>query len=101
MAKYGYSEREVEKRSGVSAKTINNMRNAKHKVTVENADTVASVFNLDGWQLLVHDLPEDLLESSSFRSMISNYARSGTDGRTAIDRTAEREAMYSETKKAE
>lgn len=98
MDKYGYSEREVSSRSGVSSKTVNNMRNAKHTSTVENADKVAAVFGLDGWQLIIPGLPHDLLESKDLKSAIANYAAADKGGRDNIGRVAEREALFSKQK---
>lgn len=99
MAKYDYSERDIEKRSGVSAKTVNNMRNAKHTGTIQNADKIAAVFGLDGWQLIIPGLPESLLESPALRNTVENNAAVDPDGRAAIQRVAEREALYSSDKK--
>ncbi len=98
MDKYGYSERDMEQKSGVSAKTINNMRNAKHKSSLENAEKVATVFGLDAWQLIIPDLPNDQVESRGLRATVSNYLAADNDGQAAIDRVAEREALYSATK---
>lgn len=98
MDKYGYSEKEVERRCGVSSKTINNMRNAKHTATVENTEKVAGVFNLDGWQMIVPHLPQDLLESDKLKTALVNYAASDQDGRDAIYRLAEREAQFAKQK---
>jgi transcriptional regulator with XRE-family HTH domain len=99
MDHYGYSEREMEKRSGVSAKTINNMRNGKHKATIENTDSVAAVFGLDGWQMIIPGLPDDLIGSKTLKVTIANYVSSDEDGRKSIDKMAEREALYNTTKK--
>jgi transcriptional regulator with XRE-family HTH domain len=98
MDKYSYSEREVSKRSGVAPKTVNNMRNARTTSTIENVDKVASVFGLSGWQMIVPDLPSDLVESRQLKSTLSNYMSADTEGRQAIDRLAEREAAYTAKK---
>ncbi len=98
MEKHGYSEKEMEKRSGVSSKTINNMRNAKHTATIENAEKVAGVFGLKGWQLIVPGLAADLVESKDLSATMANYAAADDEGRKAIARLAEREAQYN-TKK--
>lgn len=99
MEHHGYSERDVEKLSGVSAKTINNMRNGKHKATIENTHSVAAVFGLDGWQMIIPGLPDDLIGSKRLKATIANYASSDEDGRKSIDKMAEREALYNSTKK--
>jgi transcriptional regulator with XRE-family HTH domain len=98
MEKYGYSEKEMERRSKVSAKTINNMRNAKHTATIENTEKVAAVFGLSGWQLIVPGLAADLVESKDLSATMANYAAADDEGRKAIARLAEREAQYN-TKK--
>jgi transcriptional regulator with XRE-family HTH domain len=99
MDKYGYSEKEMERRSGVSAKTINNMRNAKHTATVENAEKVAQVFGLDGWQILIAGLTLDLMErNSKLKTTIENYAAADSEGRESIERVAEREALFTRSK---
>lgn len=94
MEKHGYSERDMEQKSGVSAKTINNMRNAKHRSAVENVDKVAAVFGLAGWLLIIPDMPDDLMESKNLKNTLKNYAAAGAEGREAIERIAEREALY-------
>ena len=98
MDKYGYSEKEMERRSKVSAKTINNMRNAKHTATIENTEKVASVFGLSGWQLIVPGMPESLIDSKGLSNTVSNYAAADDEGRAAIERMAEREATYNKPK---
>lgn len=94
MDKHGYSEKEMERSSKVSGKTINNMRNAKHKATIENTDKVASVFGLHGWQLIIPGLPEHLVESKALSAVVENYAAADDEGRAAIEHVAEREAAY-------
>lgn len=98
MEKYDYSEKEMERRSKVSAKTINNMRNAKHTATIENTEKVAAVFGLSGWQLIIPGLSPDLVESKGLKSTVDSFAAADADGRTAIQRVAEREATYNKPK---
>lgn len=100
MEKYGYSEAEVARRSGVASKTVNNMRRARTKATIENADKVAKVFGLSGWQLILPGFPQELLGDKGLASTIKNYSESGPDGRDAIARIAEREAEYTRSKKS-
>lgn len=99
MEKYSYSEAEVARRSGVASKTVNNMRRARTKATIENADKVARVFGLSGWQLILPGFPQELLGDKGLASTIENYSQSGPDGRAAIARIAEREAEYTRGKK--
>lgn len=94
MDKHGYSERDMEQKSGVSAKTVNNMRNAKHKPAVENVDKVAAVFGLPGWLLITPDIPDEIMDSQGLKNTLKNYAAADASGREAIERIAEREALY-------
>lgn len=98
MEKHRYTERDMEQKSGVSAKTVNNMRNAKHKPSLENTEKVAAVFGLDAWQLIIPGLPNNLIESKSLRATVNNYVASDNDGQAAIERVAEREALYNAAK---
>lgn len=100
MRANGYSEAEVSKRSGVASKTVNNMRRGRTKASIENADKVARVFGLSGWQLIIPDYPLELLQDSGLASVVDNYAHSNAESRNAIKRIAEREAHYSASKAA-
>lgn len=95
---FGYSERALEARCGVSAKTINNMRNGRHKATVDNTERVAAAFGLDGWQLIVPCDPKELLAGASLKKTLDAYNAADDEGREAIRRVAEREALYTTNK---
>lgn len=92
--KYGYSDREIERRSGVAHKTVNNMHNNRHRVSLEAVEDVARVFGLEAWHLINPNLPADLVESPTISTLISNYAPADDQGRRHVDMVAEREATY-------
>ena len=85
---------EVAKRSGVDAKTVNNMLHGRFDPRPEKADQVAQVFGLNGWQLLIPDLPADMFRNGQLEKLIANYVSASPDGRDSIIRVAEMAAKY-------
>lgn len=78
----------------VSAKTIGNMVNAVGSSSIDNVAAVAQVFGLNGWQLILPNLIEDLENNTSIAKVYESYFNSSADGRRHIQRVAEREAEY-------
>ena len=89
-----WSEYDLAKASGVAQKTINNVLNQRSACTVETAELLAQAFNLSGWQLLLPGLPAQVLTTPTLGSLVSNWVRSSTEGRSHISRVADREARY-------
>lgn len=94
MDKHQLSCAALAKRSGVSAKTINNMTNTRYNVTLDSVDAVARAFGLSGWHLIMPNLPADLIESRSLENLVTRYAGLPAEGRDQVERTADREAEY-------
>lgn len=94
MAAAGMKAPEVAKRSGVDAKTVNNMLHGRFDPRPEKADQVAAVFGLSGWQLLIPDLPADMLKNGMLDQLIANYVSASPEGRDSISRVAEMAARY-------
>lgn len=90
----GMKAPEVARRSGVDPKTVNNMIHGRYDPRPEKADQVASVFGLRGWQLLIPDLPADMLRNGGLERLIENYVSAGPEGRDSITRVAEMAAKY-------
>lgn len=90
----GMKAPEVAKRSGVDPKTVNNMVHGRYDPRPEKADQVAQVFGLSGWQLLVPDLPADMVGNGKLERLIENYVSAGAEGRDSITRVAEMAAKY-------
>jgi transcriptional regulator with XRE-family HTH domain len=90
----GMKAPEVAKRSGVDAKTVNNMLHGRFDPRPEKADQVAQVFGLNGWQLLIPDLPADMFKNGKLEQLIANYVSASPDGRDSIIRVAEMAAKY-------
>jgi transcriptional regulator with XRE-family HTH domain len=90
----GMKAPEVARLSGVDAKTVNNMLHGRFDPRPEKADMVAQVFGLSGWQMLIPDLPVDLLRNGKLDQLIANYVSASPDGRDNIRRVAEMAARY-------
>lgn len=94
MAAAGLKAPEVARQSGVDPKTVNNMLHGRYDPRPEKADQVAAVFGLSGWQLLVPDLPMDMLANGKLDELIANYVSASPEGRVSISRVAEMAAKY-------
>jgi len=88
----GFTITELVKRSGVSRRTIAYILKAENSTSIETAEALAKPFGLEGWHLIMHNLPHDLKASKSLNSLISNYIGSSSEGQNMIDLMAEREA---------
>lgn len=57
-------------------------------------DKIADAFGIEPWKLLVPDADADFLKGKSIETLVENFASCGTEGRSAILRTAENEVRY-------
>lgn len=96
MDKHGLSCAALAKKSGVSAKTINNMQQTRFNVTLDSVDAVASVFGLTAWHLIMPNLPADLIESKALEQHVAKYCALPADSRDQISAFTEREAAFAE-----
>jgi len=94
MEAAGDSEHALAKKSGMRQSTLNNMLSGRHNISVERAEMVAKVYGLEGWHLLLRNLPKDLRESKTISRLFESYCASSDEGRAHISRVAEREAKY-------
>ena len=96
MSMADMSQAELSRRSKVSQKTISNILSSeKNQVpSIETADMLAKPFGLEGWHLIMPNLPEDLISSTSVERLLTSYVSSSEEGRKVIDSIAEREAEY-------
>jgi len=85
------------KRSGMPQSSIMNILSGRHSISIDKAEAIAAAYGLDGWHLLLRDLPNDLQGSPSISRLVDAYIHSNKDGRDLIDRIAERESRYSGT----
>jgi transcriptional regulator with XRE-family HTH domain len=97
MSAAGLKAPEIARRSGVDPKTVNNMIHGRFDPRPEKAEQVAAVFGLSGWQLLIPDLPADMLKNGTLEQLIANYVSASPEGRDSISRVAEIAAKYAKS----
>lgn len=90
----GWSAAELSRKTDgeVSPKHVTNILNRTHGAGIETANALAKPFGLLGWQLLVPDLPDELVGNGRIREMVENYLASTDEGRELLDKMAAREA---------
>jgi transcriptional regulator with XRE-family HTH domain len=88
------SQRDLETKSGVSQRQISNILTQSTSCSIETADALAAAFGLVGWHLLIPDLPNELLRSTSIGKLVTAYVRASDDTRHYMDQVAEREGKY-------
>lgn len=94
----GDSVYDIGKRAKMSPRTVSNiLAREQSKVSIEQADMLASAYGLEGWHLLLPNLPRDLVESPAIGRLVEDFISSSSDGRNMINMIAEREASYSTT----
>lgn len=82
--RFGYSDREIGKRAGISPKSVNNMYNERTDVQLESVDAVAKVFGLGLWHLLMPDLEVDYEDLADFENLREGWIASSDDGKKQI-----------------
>lgn len=96
---HGDSVYSIGKRAKMSPRTVSNiLAREQDKVSIEQADMLASAYSLAGWHLLLPNLPRDLVESPSIAKLFGDFVASSEEGRSHIKMVAEREASYSALK---
>jgi len=99
MAFHGLKQRAMEVKTGVSQRQIGNILNGSTSCSVETADALAQPFGLTGWQLMVHNLPPELIESPNLGRLVQAYLDANDEGRELLDKMAHREQNFGSRKK--
>lgn len=96
---HGDSVYAIGKRAKMSPRTVSNiLAREQDKVSIEQAEALASAYGLKGWHLLIDSLPRDLIESPSIAKLFGDFVAASAEGRSHINMIAEREALYSAPK---
>lgn len=101
MAKFRYSEKDLERLCGVSSKTINNMRNGRHRSQLDNVDAVAAVFGLNLWHLIMPSMIDSYESLADLTKLEAAYSHISPTARAYLLQVAERETAYAVSPKAE
>lgn len=88
------SQAELAKKSSVSQKSISNMIRGEQTPTLETLEKISAAFGVDGWQLVVPELPLELIGSPAASLLLKHFTQSSKSGRDLICRLAEREATH-------
>lgn len=94
MEAFGMKQKELARQSGVTERMIAYIIKQERTATINLTESLAKPFGLNGWHLLIPNLPVDLAKNGKLAKLLSNYALASDDGRQYIDKIAEREADY-------
>lgn len=89
-----WSQADLAKKSKVSQRHISNMLSRKTGASFETLHAVAGAFGVPGWLLMIDRLSADLLDSQKIPLLVASFCNAGPDGRSLIERLAEREAVH-------
>jgi transcriptional regulator with XRE-family HTH domain len=99
MAMRGLTQPQLAKKAGVAQRTISNILSASNEPGIEKINKIARVFGLQGWQLQMPNIPDDMLSGAVVTRVIDALTRATPEGREMIERLAEREAHYSKQRR--
>lgn len=89
---------DLARHSGVSKSALsyllNYQDNSDRHPTTETIGGIAAAFGLPVWQLMIPDLPTELLQSRRVTRLIENYRDAPEEGRATVERIAESEVRY-------
>lgn len=90
-----HSERDLEKISGVSQKTINNILHARGEAKIPTVGKLAAAYGLSSWQMLMKSLGREVDKpGGTVGSLVESYMAASDEGQKIILGIAEREAKY-------
>src|SRR5688572_15822706 len=84
----GLTQVQVAKRAGVSQRHISNVLNAAQEPGIEKINKIAQAFGLQGWQLQMPNLPEDMLTGGVLHRVVDALTQATPEGREMIGRLA-------------
>ena len=82
MGRRGWTQQQLEAKSGVSQRHISSLRRETADCTTEVLDALGSAFGIPGWLLLVPGLPVDVLDSQELPMLVERYVRGTVATRT-------------------
>jgi len=91
MDRFGWTQRDLAALSGVSQRQISNILSQSTTCSIETADALAGAFKLNGWHLLMPNLPQDLAQAAGLRRLVEAYNGADAPTRDYLDSIADRE----------
>ncbi|HET6631553.1 MAG TPA: helix-turn-helix transcriptional regulator [Rhodanobacteraceae bacterium] len=94
----GMSQRALAKAAGVSQSSVGYLLryrdiNDRHPTT-STIEAIAGAFGVQTWQLLIPEMPLELLTSPRMAALLLNYKDAAPEGRANLERIAESEKRY-------
>lgn len=104
MEHQGLSQNELARKSGIGQRSLSTILNLERPLEINPRSTtitaIASYFGIPAWQLLIPDLPLELMLSHRLTKLIENYRDAPEVGRTNVDRVSESEVRYGDNQKS-
>jgi len=98
MAHFGWTQRDVATRAGISQRAVGYLINYKdgqdRHPTTQTVQAIAAAFGVEAWQLILPNLPMELVQSKRFTKLIENYRDAPDTGRAQVERIADGEVRY-------
>lgn len=82
MDKRGWTQKQLEAKSGVSQRHISSLRRGTADCTTEILDALGTAFGIEGWLLLVPGLPVEMLDSPEVPMLVQRYIRGASASQT-------------------
>lgn len=94
----GWTLLDLAKRTGVSKSALGYLVNYRDSSdrhpTTKTIEGIARAMGLPVWQLMMPNMPLELLESQRLTKLIENYRDAPAEGRAQVERIAESEVKY-------
>ena len=94
MEEAGWDDNQVALQSGVSKKTVNNIRRARHNASANTLAALATAFGVPPYQMLLPDLESSLGFSKDLNRLLNWFLQASPEGRANISRVARLEAKF-------
>lgn len=87
----GQTQTQLAEKSGVSQRHISALVRGESDCTLQVAELLAKPFGLRGWQLMLPNLPVELVNSPRILRLVETYLDASEEGRALLDAMAQRE----------
>lgn len=83
------SREDLTKRSGLSRRTLDNLRTGNFACTLRTVEGLAKAFGVEPWEVMLPDLPAELVFNGRLRRVVNSYIRASADGQRTVEQVAE------------
>jgi transcriptional regulator with XRE-family HTH domain len=91
LERAGLNQTQLAEKSGVSQRHISALVRGESDCTLQVAEQLAKPFGLRGWQLMLPNLPIELVNSPRVLRLVETYLDASEEGRALLDAMAQRE----------